>query len=50
MPIQPNGAKGTQGQVELKEDFVPGLAGFEGFLHKILVCYFHKSTGFELLT
>lgn len=50
MPIQSNGAKGVRGQIELNEDFVPGLADLDGFSHIILIYYFHKSTGFELLT
>lgn len=50
MPIQSNGAKGIKGQIELNEEFVPGLADLDGFSHIILIYYFHKSTGFELLT
>jgi len=50
MPIQPNGAKGIQGQIEVSEEFVPGLADLDGFSHIILIYHFHKSVGFELLT
>ncbi len=50
MPIQSIGAKGIKGQIELNEEFVPGLADLDGFSHIILIYYFHKSTGFELLT
>lgn len=50
MPIQSNGAKGIKGQIELNEEFVPGLADLDGFSHIILIYCFHKSTGFELLT
>ncbi len=50
MPIQSIGAKGVKGRIELNEEFVPGLADLEGFSHIILVYYFHKSIGYELLT
>jgi len=50
MPIQPNGAKGIKGQIEIYEEFVPGLADLDGFSHIILIYHFHKSSGFELLT
>ena len=50
MPIQPTGAKGIPGQIEVNEEFVPGLADLDGFSHIILIYHFHKSTGFDLLT
>ncbi len=50
IPIQPNGAKGIKGQIVLNEEFVSGLADLDGFSHINLVYYFHKSTGFELMT
>ncbi|MGB4655463.1 MAG: tRNA (N6-threonylcarbamoyladenosine(37)-N6)-methyltransferase TrmO [Bacteroidales bacterium] len=50
MPIQSIGAKGVKGRIELNEEFVPGLADLDGFSHIILIYYFHKSVGYELLT
>jgi len=50
MPIQSIGAKGVKGRIELNEEFVPGLADLDGFSHIILVYFFHKSKGYELLT
>jgi tRNA (Thr-GGU) A37 N-methylase len=32
-PIQPVGAKGVRGQVELREEYVSGLKDLEGFSH-----------------
>jgi len=50
MPIQPAGAKGIKGRIELKPEFVPGLLDLDGFSHIILVYHFHRSVGFELQT
>jgi tRNA-Thr(GGU) m(6)t(6)A37 methyltransferase TsaA len=48
MPIQPAGARGVKGSVEVFEDFQPGLQDLEGFSHIILLYYFHRSQGFKL--
>jgi len=48
MPIQPAGAEGVQGTVELFEEFRPGLADLDGFSHIILLYCFHRSRGFRL--
>jgi len=40
-PIQPVGAKGIKGTVELFPEYVPGLKDLEGFSHIILLYYFH---------
>jgi len=50
MPIQPTGAKGVEGKVEVFEDFAPGLKDLDGFSHIILLYYFHRSEGYELET
>jgi tRNA-Thr(GGU) m(6)t(6)A37 methyltransferase TsaA len=50
MPIQSKGATGIKGQIELKEEFVPGLTDLDGFSHIIIIYYFHKSKGFALVT
>jgi tRNA (Thr-GGU) A37 N-methylase len=47
MPIQPTGAKGVKGTVEVFEDFSPGLKDLDGFSHIILLYFFHRSKGYE---
>ncbi len=48
MPIQPGGAQGIRGSVEIRHDLVPGLKDLEGFSHIILIYHFHRSRGFSL--
>jgi len=48
MPIQPNGARGVRGTVEIDDRFVAGLKDLEGFGRIILIYSFHKCTGHEL--
>jgi tRNA-Thr(GGU) m(6)t(6)A37 methyltransferase TsaA len=48
MPIQPPGAAGIKGTVEVFEKYRPGLKDLDGFSHIILVYTFHKAKGFEL--
>ncbi|MGD2270820.1 MAG: tRNA (N6-threonylcarbamoyladenosine(37)-N6)-methyltransferase TrmO [Desulfobacterales bacterium] len=48
MPIQPAGAAGVKGTVEVVEDFHPGLKDLEGFSHIILLYHFHRSHSFNL--
>jgi tRNA-Thr(GGU) m(6)t(6)A37 methyltransferase TsaA len=48
MPIQPSGARGVSGSIELKEKFVEGLKDLEGFSHLYLLYHFHQSRGFSL--
>jgi tRNA-Thr(GGU) m(6)t(6)A37 methyltransferase TsaA len=48
MPIQPAGAAGVKGTVEVFEDFYPGLKDLDGFSHIILLYHFHRSHGFNL--
>ena len=47
-PIQPAGAKGVRGEVELREGFSAGVKDLEGFSHLILIYHFHLSNGFDL--
>lgn len=42
MPIQPSGAKGVRGTVEVFEPFVEGMQDLVGFSHLILLYHFHK--------
>ena len=48
MPIQPPGAAGVKGTVEVFEDFRSGLTDLDGFSHIILLYHFHRSHGFKL--
>lgn len=48
MPIQPVGAAGVKGTVEIFAEYVDGLADIGGFSHIILLYQFHKSRGYDL--
>ena len=48
MPIQPKGAAGIKGTVEVFESFTEGLKDLDGFSHIILLYHFHRSHGFNL--
>ena len=48
MPIQPAGAAGVKGTVEVSEEYRAGLKDLDGFSHVILLYYFHHSQGFKL--
>jgi len=47
-PIQPSGAAGVKGFIDLEEKYVPGLKDLEGFSHIFLLYHFHLSRGFSL--
>ncbi len=47
-PIQPVGAKGVKGVIELNEEYVDGLKDLDGFTYIILLYVFHKSEGYSL--
>ncbi len=49
MPIQPKGAKGVRGTIEVNPEYAEGLTDLEGFSHIILLYHFHKAKGFELM-
>jgi tRNA-Thr(GGU) m(6)t(6)A37 methyltransferase TsaA len=48
MPIQPAGAAGVTGTVEVFEEFQAGLKDLDGFSHIVLLYVFHRSEGFKL--
>ena len=48
MPIQPVGAVGVKGTVEVFKGFHSGLEDLDGFSHIILLYHFHRSHGFDL--
>ena len=47
-PIQPAGAKGTEGTIEVFSEYAEGLKDVEGFSHIILIYHFHLSKGAPL--
>ena len=47
-PIQPAGAKGIAGTIEIESDYSDGLKDIEGFSHIILIYHFHLSKGYLL--
>ncbi len=49
MPIQPSGAAGIRGTVELFQEFADGLKDLDGFSHLILLYHFHESRGYKLI-
>lgn len=42
MPIQPKGARGIQGTIEVFEPYREGLADLDGFSHVILLFHLHR--------
>jgi len=48
MPIQPTGAAGISGTVEVDASFCEGLKDLDGFSHIILLYQFHRSQGYAL--
>ena len=49
-PIQPGGAAGIKGKIEIEPAFSAGLQDLDGFSHIYLIYHFHKSEGFQLIT
>lgn len=47
MPIQPAGARGVAGTVEVFDEYAAGLMDIDGFSHAILLYAFHMSEGYE---
>jgi tRNA-Thr(GGU) m(6)t(6)A37 methyltransferase TsaA len=50
MPIQPTGARGVRGSIEIYGEFVRGLKDIDGFSRIIHIYSFHRSSSFELET
>lgn len=48
MPIQPAGAAGVKGTVEILEEYQEGLKDLDGFSHILLLYHFHRSHEFKL--
>ena len=49
VPIQPTGAQGVKGSIEVFPEYCAGLKDVEGFSHIILVYHFHLCKGYSLL-
>lgn len=49
MPIQPVGARGVCGHIEVAPEFADGLLDLEGFSHVIVLYHLHRIQGFDLL-
>lgn len=48
MPIQPNGARGIRGRVEISAEYAEGLRDIEGFSHLFLIYAFHCCPSYQL--
>jgi tRNA-Thr(GGU) m(6)t(6)A37 methyltransferase TsaA len=48
MPVQPAGATGIRGTIEVFEEYHAGLKDLDGFSHLVLLYHFHRSRGFKL--
>lgn len=48
MPIQPLGANGIKGRIEVFNEYRNGLKDLDGFSKIILIFNFHKSNGYKL--
>jgi tRNA-Thr(GGU) m(6)t(6)A37 methyltransferase TsaA len=49
-PIQPPGARGVEGSVELFPEYLEGLKDLDGFSHIMLIYHFHLAKRPSLLT
>ena len=49
MPIQPSGARGVHGTVNVLPEYAAGLKDLDGFSHVILLYHFHKTEGSKLI-
>ncbi|MDR3045730.1 MAG: tRNA (N6-threonylcarbamoyladenosine(37)-N6)-methyltransferase TrmO [Desulfovibrio sp.] len=48
MPIQPVGAQGVAGSIDVLPEFAAGLADIEGFSHLLVIYHLHECKGFTL--
>ena len=48
MPVQPAGARGVKGVVEVRPEYTEGLKDLDGFSHIYLLYHFHQSRGYSL--
>ena len=50
IPIQPKGAEGIKGEIEIFEEFKDGLLHLDEFSHVYLIYVLHKMKGYKLQT
>jgi len=48
MPIQPSGARGVRGTIEIREDLCEGLTDLAAFSRVILIYALHRCSGYSL--
>ena len=48
MPIQPAGARGVEGTLDVLPELAEGLKDLDGFSHIIIIYHFHQSQGYQL--
>jgi len=48
MPIQPAGAVGISGTIEIYQEYEAGLKDLDGFSHLIVLSHLHQSKGYKL--
>jgi tRNA-Thr(GGU) m(6)t(6)A37 methyltransferase TsaA len=48
MPIQPAGARGIAGRIEIASEFRKGLKDLDGFSHLLVIYHFHLVSGYQL--
>ena len=48
MPVQPSGAKGIEGWVEVDPRYEEALSDLDGFSHIFLIYHLHESSGYSL--
>lgn len=49
MPIQPSGATGVRGTLDVLPEYTPGLKDLSGFSHIILLYHFHRASAARLV-
>lgn len=49
MPIQPSGAEGIIGTIEIYTEYSEGLKDLDGFSHIILIYHLHESKDYKLM-
>jgi tRNA-Thr(GGU) m(6)t(6)A37 methyltransferase TsaA len=49
MPIQPSGARGVRGHIDLLPELASGLQDLEGFSHLLLIYHFHQARECQLV-
>ncbi len=49
MPIQPSGASGIRGSIEIFSEFIEGMKDLQDFSHLILLYHFHKVKDYKLV-